>query len=37
MQLTLDPTTGQELTTAVAGSSKLNQDTLAKLRDMLFK
>ena len=37
MQLTLDPTTGEELTAAVAGSSKLDQDTLAKLRDILFK
>ncbi len=37
MQLTLDPTTGQELTAAVAGSSKLDQDTLTKLRDILFK
>ena len=37
MQLTLDPTTGEELTAAVAGSSKLDQDTLAKLKDILFK
>jgi tripartite-type tricarboxylate transporter receptor subunit TctC len=37
MQLTLDPTTGEELTAAVAGSSKLDQDTLVKLRDILFK
>jgi hypothetical protein len=35
--LTLDPTTGEELTAAVAGSSKLDQDTLTKLRDVLFK
>jgi tripartite-type tricarboxylate transporter receptor subunit TctC len=37
MQLTLDPTTGEELTAAVTGSAKLDQDTLAKLRDILFK
>lgn len=37
MQLTLDPTTGEELTAAVASSSKLDQDTLARLRDILFK
>ncbi len=37
MQLTLDPTGGRELTAAVAGSSKLDQATLAKLRDILFK
>jgi len=37
MQLTLDPATGQDLTTAVAGSSKLDQETMAKLRDILFK
>jgi len=37
MKLTLDPTTGEELTTAVAGSSKLDQETLGKLRDILFK
>jgi tripartite-type tricarboxylate transporter receptor subunit TctC len=37
MQLTLEPTTGEELTTAVAGASKLDQATLAKLKDILFK
>jgi len=36
MQLTLDPTSGQELTAAVAGSSKLDQATQAKLREILF-
>ena len=37
MQLTLDPTTGEELTAAVAGSAKLDQATKAKLKDILFK
>jgi tripartite-type tricarboxylate transporter receptor subunit TctC len=37
MKLTLDPTTGQELTAAVAGAAKLDQSTLAKLKDILFK
>jgi len=37
MKLTLEPTTGEDLATAVAGSSKLDQDTLGKLRDILFK
>jgi tripartite-type tricarboxylate transporter receptor subunit TctC len=37
MKLTLEPTTGQELTAAVAGAAKLDQSTLAKLKDILFK
>jgi tripartite-type tricarboxylate transporter receptor subunit TctC len=37
MQLTLDPTTGEQLTTAVADSAKLDQPTKAKLKDILFK
>ncbi len=37
MQLTLDVTTGDELATAVAGVSKLDQATRNKLKDILFK
>ena len=37
MQLTLEPTTAEELTAAVAGASKLDQATLAKVKDILFK
>jgi tripartite-type tricarboxylate transporter receptor subunit TctC len=37
MQLTLDPTTGEDLTAAVAGSAKLDQASLAKLKEILFK
>jgi hypothetical protein len=37
MKLTLDPTTGEELTVAVAGAAKQDQSTLAKLKDILFK
>ena len=37
MQLTLEPTSAEELTAAVAGASKLDQTTLAKLKDILFK
>jgi tripartite-type tricarboxylate transporter receptor subunit TctC len=37
MQLTLDPTTGEELTTAVASWAKLDQATKGKLKDILFK
>jgi len=37
MKLTHDPTTGEELATAVAGSAKLDEATKAKLKDILFK
>jgi tripartite-type tricarboxylate transporter receptor subunit TctC len=37
MQLTLDPTTGEQLTTAVADSAKLDQATKVKLKEILFK
>jgi tripartite-type tricarboxylate transporter receptor subunit TctC len=37
MQLTLDPTTGDDLAAAVAGSAKLDAATKAKLKDILFK
>jgi len=37
MQLTLDPTTGDELAGAVAGVAKLDQATRTKLKDILFK
>ena len=37
MQLTLDPATGDELTTAVASWAKMDQTTKAKLKDILFK
>jgi tripartite-type tricarboxylate transporter receptor subunit TctC len=37
MHLTLDPTTGDELTTAVASWAKLDQATKGKLKDILFK
>jgi tripartite-type tricarboxylate transporter receptor subunit TctC len=37
MQLTLDPTTGEELTAAVASWAKLDQATKGKLKDILFK
>jgi tripartite-type tricarboxylate transporter receptor subunit TctC len=37
MNFTLDPTTAEGLTTAVANSAKLDQDMKAKLRDILFK
>lgn len=37
MKLTLDPTTGDELSAAVINSAKLDQATRAKLKDILFK
>jgi tripartite-type tricarboxylate transporter receptor subunit TctC len=37
MQMTLDPTTGDEMAAAVAGSAKLDAATKAKLKDILFK
>ena len=37
MQLTLDPTTGDELAMAVSGVAKLDQATRTKLKDILFK
>ncbi len=37
MQLTLDPTTGDEMAAAVADSVKLDAPTKAKLKDILFK
>ena len=37
MQMTLDPTTGDEMAAAVADSAKLDAATKAKLKDILFK
>ncbi len=37
MQLTLDPTTAEELTAAVANSHKIDPGLKAKLKDILFK
>ncbi|MCX8022943.1 MAG: tripartite tricarboxylate transporter substrate-binding protein [Syntrophorhabdaceae bacterium] len=37
MNLTLDPTTGEELTTAVANSVKIDPALKAKLKDIIFK
>ena len=37
MKLTLDPTTGEDMTRAVADSAKLDQATRARLKDILFK
>ena len=37
MQMTLDPTTGDEMAAAVANSAKLDAATKAKLKDILFK
>jgi hypothetical protein len=37
MQLTLDPTSAEDLTAAVAHSAKLDQTTKVKLKDILFK
>jgi hypothetical protein len=37
MQMTLDPTNGDEMTAAVAGSAKLDGATKTKLKDILFK
>jgi len=37
MQVTVDPLSGEELTAAVSSASKLDQSTLAKLKDILFK
>ncbi len=37
MQFTLDPSTAEDLTAAVANSAKLDQATKAKLKDILFK
>ncbi|MCK9363082.1 MAG: tripartite tricarboxylate transporter substrate-binding protein [Syntrophales bacterium] len=37
MKLTLDPTTADELTTAVVNSAKIDTATKAKLKDILFK
>jgi hypothetical protein len=37
MQMTLDPTTGDEMAAAVANSAQLDAATKAKLKDVLFK
>jgi tripartite-type tricarboxylate transporter receptor subunit TctC len=37
MKLTLDPTTAEDLTAAVANSAKVDAATKAKLKDILFK
>lgn len=37
MQITLDPTTGEDMTAAVTNSSKIDANTKAKLKDILFK
>ncbi len=37
MQMTLDPTTGDEMAAAVADSAKLDAATKAKLKDILFQ
>ena len=37
MQVTVDPSSGEELTAAVSGAAKLDQSTLAKLKDILFR
>ena len=37
MQMTLDPTSGDEMAAAVADSAKLDATTKAKLKDILFK
>jgi tripartite-type tricarboxylate transporter receptor subunit TctC len=37
MQLTLDPATGDQMASAVAGVGRLDQATRAKLKDVLFK
>lgn len=37
MKLTLDPTSGEDMTKAVADSAKLDQATRAKLKNILFK
>ncbi len=37
MQMTLDPTTGQDMAAAVANSAKIDAATKAKLKDILFK
>jgi len=37
MKLTLEPTTGEELTAAVAGAAKQDQNTRTKMKEILFK
>jgi len=37
MQMTLDPTSGEDMAAAVANSAKLDTATKAKLKDILFK